>query len=167
MSKITLAEEGSTPSTPATGKWKLYTKSDGLYLLDDAGTETAFAAQGHDQTAALYSGTYTPTLYNTTNVAASTAYTCQYIRVGSVVTVSGKVSIDTTTTGDTQLGISLPFASAIVSQEQLGGVAYGQTIAEGGGISGDATNDRALLRFQAVSTANNSWYFIFNYIIVA
>src|SRR5438093_13362661 len=35
----------------------------------------------------LDAGTYTPTLTNSVNVAASTAYVCQYLRVGAVVTV--------------------------------------------------------------------------------
>jgi len=30
-------EQGSDPSTPTSGKWKLYFKSDGLYLIDDTG----------------------------------------------------------------------------------------------------------------------------------
>lgn len=33
-------EQGSTPTTPATGFWRLYTKSDGLYIVDDAGATT-------------------------------------------------------------------------------------------------------------------------------
>lgn len=33
-------EIASTPANPSSGKWKLYFKSDGLYYLDDAGTET-------------------------------------------------------------------------------------------------------------------------------
>lgn len=32
-------EEGSTPSNPDTGYWKLYPKSDGFYYLEDDGTE--------------------------------------------------------------------------------------------------------------------------------
>jgi hypothetical protein len=36
----TWAEQGSAPDTPATGQWKLYFKSDGLYIVDDAGAET-------------------------------------------------------------------------------------------------------------------------------
>lgn len=40
MGKITVQEESATPSTPSTGKWRLYFKSDGLYVIDDAGTET-------------------------------------------------------------------------------------------------------------------------------
>lgn len=35
--------EGSAPSTPASGKWKVYFKSAGLYIIDDAGTETLVA----------------------------------------------------------------------------------------------------------------------------
>lgn len=33
-------EQGSAPTTPGTGLWKIYFKSDGLYIVDDAGTET-------------------------------------------------------------------------------------------------------------------------------
>jgi hypothetical protein len=33
-------EEGSVPSTPASGYWKIYPKSDGFYQLDDVGNES-------------------------------------------------------------------------------------------------------------------------------
>lgn len=33
-------QEGSAPTTPASTKWKVYAKTDGLYFMDDAGTET-------------------------------------------------------------------------------------------------------------------------------
>jgi hypothetical protein len=33
-------DERATPSTPDTGRWKFYFKSDGLYILQDDGTET-------------------------------------------------------------------------------------------------------------------------------
>ena len=39
-STINLTEQGSTPATPAAGTWELYPKADGIYALDDAGTET-------------------------------------------------------------------------------------------------------------------------------
>lgn len=35
-----LFQEGSAPSTPASTKWRLYFKTDGVYMKDDAGTET-------------------------------------------------------------------------------------------------------------------------------
>jgi hypothetical protein len=37
-------QEGSAPSTPASTKWKLYFKSTGLYIIDDAGAETLVAS---------------------------------------------------------------------------------------------------------------------------
>lgn len=37
---ILLDELASAPTTPATGFWRVYTKSDGLYIVDDAGAET-------------------------------------------------------------------------------------------------------------------------------
>jgi len=40
MGIIKSKEESLAPSTPSTTFWKLYFKSDGLYILDDAGTET-------------------------------------------------------------------------------------------------------------------------------
>lgn len=35
----TWEEQASAPSTPASGKWKLYPKSDGFYAVDDEGNE--------------------------------------------------------------------------------------------------------------------------------
>lgn len=37
MAELIMQEEASTPSTPASGKWKAYFKSDGLYIIDDIG----------------------------------------------------------------------------------------------------------------------------------
>src|SRR3990167_10996405 len=71
----------------------------------------------------VLANTYTPTLTNVFNVAASTAYACQYMRVGNVVTVSGQVDIDPTAASTyTELDISLPIASAFTATNQLGGV---------------------------------------------
>jgi len=39
MADLTMAEQASTPSTPASGSWRLYFKSDGAHYLDDAGAE--------------------------------------------------------------------------------------------------------------------------------
>lgn len=40
MAELIMTEEGSTPGTPATNKWKVYFKSNGFFILDDAGVET-------------------------------------------------------------------------------------------------------------------------------
>jgi hypothetical protein len=115
-------------------------------------------------------GTYTPTLTNGTNVNSSTASSCQYMRVGNTVTVSGKVNITPTSTGATALGISLPIASSIANDNECGGTGtVGNTTDLFSSIRGDATNDRAELFFTIGVTGTTSaqdWYFSFTYRIL-
>lgn len=119
---------------------------------------------------ALAAGTYTPTLTNGTNVSSSTASSCQYMRVGNTVTVSGKVNVSPTTIGATLLGISLPIASSIANDNECGGTGtVGNTTDLFGSIRGDATNDRAELFFTIGVTGTTSaqdWYFTFTYRIL-
>ncbi len=115
----------------------------------------------------LDASTYTPTLTHSVNVAASTAYVCQYLRVGAVVTVSGQVDIDPTVGGDTQLGLSLPIASNLASATQCAGTAVAPAVAgQCAAILGDVTNDRAIVQWQAVDTANRAFYFTFSYLVI-
>lgn len=117
----------------------------------------------------LASGTYTPTLTKTTNVASSSAYACQYIRVGNTVTVSGQVDITPTAAAYTELGISLPIASNLAAANECAGAGSPATNATGyqpGAIGGDATNDRAKLMFMAPSTVTRGWFFTFTYRII-
>lgn len=111
---------------------------------------------------------YTPTLFNTTNLSSSTAYSCQYIKVGTIVTVSGKVDITATTALSTStiLGISLPVASNIANDNECAGTANDATLVMPGVIIGDATNDRALLQVLATSILSQSMFFTFTYRII-
>lgn len=115
----------------------------------------------------MASGTYTPTLNNTTNVAASTAYQCQWIRVGNVVTVSGKVDVDPTAAAATVLGISLPIASNFGAVEDCAGAAFSPAVAgQGAAILGSVANDRAEMQWVAVDTANRAMAFTFTYEVI-
>ena len=117
-------------------------------------------------TATLASGTYTPTVTSGANVAASTAYQCQYMRVGNVVTVSGKVDIDTTLSAstDSEIGISLPTASNFTAEENCAGDAACVAVASlVGAVKADAANDRASVNFKSLSPSNDSWFFTFTY----
>lgn len=117
--------------------------------------------------ATLVSGTYTPTLFNVANVAASTAYQCQYLQIGTVVSVSGKVDVDPTAAASTQLGISLPIASNLGAQEDCAGTAAASGIAGMvAAIRGDAANNRAELVYVAVDLTNQPMYFTFTYEII-
>lgn len=116
----------------------------------------------------LTSGTYTPTLTNVANVAASTAYQCQYLRVGSTVTVSGKLDVDPTLAAtSTQVGISLPVASNFGAAQDCGGVAFASGIAaQGAAILADSTNDRAQLQYVSSDITNQPMYFTFTYEVI-
>lgn len=140
----------------------------GLILHDTTSTRlNYYTGSAWREIEQCYSGTYTPTLFNVTNIDASTAYVCQYMRVGNVVTVSGKVDIDQTAAGAYELGLSLPIASNFSASEQCAGTAVGVTAADDALlILGDTTNDRASFQAAATSTSNHSHYFTFTYQII-
>lgn len=111
-------------------------------------------------------GTYTPTLTNTTNVAASTSYLAKYIRVGDIVFVAGRLNIDPTAAAPTltTLGVSLPIASDLTNSEQCSGVYARLNDATGGGVvTGDTTNNRANITFFASNAGNNTGGYAFAY----
>lgn len=60
INSIPLVEQSSTPTTPASGKTTVFVKSDGLYVVDDAGTVTgpmaASAGPAYDPTGWVAAG---------------------------------------------------------------------------------------------------------------
>lgn len=118
---------------------------------------------------ALLSGTYTPTLTNEANLNSSTAYICQYVRVGDVVTVSGKVDVDiTSATILTQLGISLPIASDLANSQECSGVASvpGGVSPNSAAILGNTANNRARMEWNPSTAYVSAMYFQFMYLVV-
>lgn len=117
----------------------------------------------------LASGTYTPTLTNSANIASSAAVSAQYLRVGSVVTVSGQVSIDPTAASvATVLDISLPIASNLANTNELAGTAASHEVfAYSAAIHGNAGLNTASLDFiNGADVANRTWSFTFTYRII-
>jgi len=117
------------------------------------------------------SGTYTPTLTNNANIAASTAYQCQWLRIDNTVTVSGKVDIDPTSASvQTILRMTLPVASNIGALEDLAGVGVllpGAAADQVGvAIKGSISTDEAEFEFFPPSAANRAWYFTFTYQVI-
>lgn len=116
----------------------------------------------------IASGTYTPTLTNTTNVSGSTAYVCQWLRVGNVVTVSGRVDIQPTSANvNTSLGVTLPLASNLsaAGSNDLAGVASASNQSVVYAIFADATNDRATFGGSPASASSTAVLFTFTYLI--
>lgn len=163
----------TTPSGASTPTERLRIGADGLIAAQN---NSGFSIARTSVTAPaatdgnVYSGTYTPTLTNTTNIAASTPFQAQYMRVGNVVTVSGRANIDpTSTTTASEMGISIPIASNFTAANNLGGVGSVATTANeisSGGILADTTNDRATFRFLSGGTAARDYYFTFTYQIL-
>lgn len=119
-------------------------------------------------TGTVTSGTYTPTLTNVANVSASTAYACQYMRVGNTVTVSGMLEMTVTAGGplNTEVGISLPIASAIALDQQVGGTGASPSNTEAYAIKADPANDRARIQTAPAASGNRIVHFHFTYQIL-
>ncbi|MEY4428831.1 MAG: hypothetical protein RLZZ182_1520 [Pseudomonadota bacterium] len=134
-----------------------------LALALTAGVTPKASADGRLEDGLLIAaGTYTPTLTNVTNLSASTAYEWAYVRIGSVMFGGGRVDVDPTAAGSTQLGFSLPVASNLGATTDCSGCAFASAIAgQGAAILGDAANNRGQIEWIAVDTTNQPMYAIF------
>lgn len=153
-------------STDSTGAIKFALTEDGrIYgsaLHNNSGAVTGTTNQY------IASGTYTATLTNIANLAASSGGQGQWLRVGNVVTVSIAVSVDPTLTAtSTQLGISLPIASNFTGTPNCGGVMFASNIAgQGAAIFADPINDRAQMQWISTDITAQSMYGCFTYVIL-
>lgn len=136
----------------------------GIFVYNGATWRTVWVGINRTVT----SGVYTPALAAVANVSATTAYECQWLRIGNTITVSGKLDADPTAGGvQTQVGIALPVASNIGAQEDCAGTAFCPTIAaEGAAILGDAANNRALMEWISADITNQPRYFTFTYQVI-
>lgn len=112
------------------------------------------------------SGSYTPTLTNVTNVAASTAYDTAWMQVGSTVNVGGRVQIDPTATGSISLGMTIPVASNFGAIADVGGTFQSANGAIIGVLSADTVNDRFTLTGTSTTTAATNCYFNVTYKVI-
>ena len=129
--------------------------ANGLSIGRTTVTGTPAATDGN-----VFSGTYTPTLTNTTGISSSAASACQYMRVGNVVTVSGQVQIFPNGS-DFNMKMTLPIASAFTASRQASGhfSANGSYLLSGGTIAADVAGDRFL--FLGNDTTSANLFFIF------
>lgn len=119
----------------------------------------------------LASGTYSPTITSVANLDSVSISTCVYQRNGSVVNVSGEITIDPTAGGGTltRARFTLPVASNFGNSWNCNGVATisaAATIPATGGITADTTNDQAELSFPANFTSSVTLKFTMQYIII-
>jgi len=113
-------------------------------------------------------GTWTPTLTNGTNTAASTARQGNWARGKDTVCGSFTPDWDPTSTGTTVLGVSLPVASNFTSDlvDAAGGCTWNGGTTNGVcTVNGDSTNDRLTVTMQAATTANATGWIWFCYTV--
>lgn len=89
---VLFTEQGSDPATPDTGLWRAFFKSDGLYVIDDAGTVTGpfGAGDGGDVTTTKVKdvgGTYTLSSTSWADVHASNLDLTLAAAAGDVIEV--------------------------------------------------------------------------------
>lgn len=168
-SMLTVGATGGSNARVSLNNGRIWVEGDGRLagnaLHNNAGAMTGATNQY------VGSGTYTPTLTNVANLAASTARLTQWIRVANVVFVAGQFDLDPTTTATlTQVGISLPIASAIANTFELGGTASAPSLSaansDSAAIIGDAANDRAQIQWTPVDVSNQTWAFTFAYQVI-
>jgi hypothetical protein len=112
------------------------------------------------------SGTYTPTWTGLANVTSVTAFSCQYMRVGDTVTVSGWVTIDPVSDNTpTSLSFSLPINSDVSVVNRLNGTGVTQGGGAAASLSGYAVNFGEFEVIPSLATAVN-YSFHFTYRIV-
>ena len=76
--------EGSAPTTPDAGEWVVYTKSDGLYVMDDAGTETGPLAEAGGASQLDYAQ-----ITSNASITATSAATANTVITGGSVAYDG------------------------------------------------------------------------------
>lgn len=106
--------------------------------------------------------TFVPTLTSVTNVTSVTAGTCFYNQMGTTITVTGSVTLDPTTTGNTVFQMDPPVLDGL-SVSQAAGMFI--TTASGAADVGSITvaSNKLQFRLNAVSAASADYVFHLNY----
>jgi hypothetical protein len=154
-----------------TGRYNFYANGTALNYFNggvEIGRTAVTAPAATDGN--VFSGTYTPTYTNVANVSASTSTSCQYMRVGNTVTVSGQITITPTASATlTSIRVSLPIASNFAFTRQCAGTfsaIAGTSATNAGRVQADATNDDALFDIVSQGTASWTHSFSFTYLVV-
>lgn len=113
---------------------------------------------------AATSGTYTPTLTNTTNVTGATIVTAIYTKIGGIVTVTIGLNASVTTASiDSQIDITLPITRISSSPLYAGSSSgWGTTSYYAGSVTVTNTTTAAL-QFRPNQTGTNSFAMTFSY----
>ena len=104
---VLLDEQASAPTTPATGFWRVYAKSDGLYIVDDAGTETGPFGTGGGSSVVPWSIAPDGGAINLTNRSFGASNRAYYIpcTIPADCTITGARFVVGTQSGNISVGL--------------------------------------------------------------
>lgn len=135
-------------------------QASGKVLTSDSNGAADWAVPIAPQT----SGVFTPLLYNSTNVSASSvvADKTYWTRIGDYYEVWGEVTIDPISTATlTELGMALNITTSITTAEILAGTAScGVNTVK---IVGDVANGRAMFSFTPTDVTSRKYSFYFKF----
>ena len=145
------------------------TSAHGLLLKLAGGSAAYLRADGtwvNPETG--YGGTYQPALTNVTNLDGSTTEDAFWVRRLNTVFVEGRLLVNPTATGATQVDIALPVASDLGVAGDLTGSGFStdSNIVEMGFIAAETTNNRAKFQFTAVNTGLHELAYRFAYTVI-
>jgi len=116
------------------------------------------------------SGTYSPTPTNLSNIDSFSAFDCQWMRVGDVVTVSCGGTMNMTAQGRIDFQTPLPIATDLTSSNHLagGGICSTTRLGSGagaaaGGVFANTGNDTASFAGYSHATANEDCFWSYTY----
>lgn len=115
---------------------------------------------------ALAGSTYTPTISNVTNTSALTAYSHNYMRIGSFVHVSGVCDFTVTAAVSTDVSLTLPVASNFANHYDAHGTGFSDGKDQGCILYADATSNLVFIHFVAKGTGAHTFRYEFTYRII-
>jgi len=149
--------------------------ADRIMFWDDSAGVVTWLTPGNGltitgTTLGFTSGTYTPTYTNVANVASfGTVSDLSYYRVGDMVTVFGRVSIDPTSASvDTEFRGTLPIASNFGLFTDCAGACISLTsVSLCAGVRADTTNDQFTVKYiNTAETAAKDFALHFSYRVI-
>lgn len=154
----------TTPDNSTSTAARLTIKNNGRVLLHSIHNNSVGCGSS-STTGEICSGTYTATLTNGSNVAASSFAAAKYFRVGNLVTVVMRLNVDPTSSAAlTEISVSLPVASNFTGVgDCIGGGGHAETISMRYYIDSDVSNDRCVIHFTPSYNSNDAIFPMFSY----
>jgi hypothetical protein len=113
----------------------------------------------------IYSGTYAPTATAVINVTNITTYQSQYMRVGNVVNVSGRIDFTTPALAYSQFTLSIPTAATFTAVENAGGNATTNFHQNSCFIFADSLTNNLKFETYATLTTQLTYFYTAQYLI--